>query len=593
MNFRNYKFSLGLFLLMIAGLINVSCEDDDDMPDEMPMEKNIVETVVGNNNFSILATALTKAELITALNGDEPLTVFGPTNEAFEQLFDDLEISGIDDLSAEVLSPILLYHVLGFQAKSSDLSDGYVETLSKFKQSDFGINLLIDLDSGVELNGSADVTTADVMTTNGVIHIIDEVLLPPDVVDIAIDNGNFSHLVKAVIKADLVDALKAEGPFTIFAPTDAAFEALFDELEISGIDDLTAEDLTPILTHHVVSGNVRAADVITGSVPTLNTEADIEIDAGESGVILNGLSKVILTDVQGFNGVVHVIDKVLIPNSEEEPKSITDIASANSDFTSLVAALSKADLVETMSGEGSFTVFAPTNKAFQDLFEDLDVTGIEDLSKETLNQVLLYHVLGNKVMSGDITSGYAETLATNSPDMDPVTLRIDLMDGVKLNKESKVITADIEAFNGVIHIIDKVLFPPNLVDIAIANDNFEHLVAAVVKADLSETLSGDGPFTIFAPTDEAFETLFEELEVDGIDDLSAETLIPILKYHVVSGNVRSDQVSTGMVATLNEGNSLDFDTSSGVSINGNTKVTATDIQGTNGVIHVIDKVLIP
>lgn len=594
MNFRNYKFSLGLFLLMIAAIVNVSCEDDDnDMPNPMPTEKNIVDIVVGNDNFSILAAALTKADLVEALNANGPFTVFGPTNAAFEQLFTDLGVSGINELSTEALAPILLYHVLGFQAKSTDLSDGYVQTLSTITPGDYPINLLVGLDSGVKLNNSANVTSADVMASNGVIHIIDEVLLPPDVVDLAIANATFSHLVDAVIKADLVDALKGDGPFTIFAPTDAAFETLFADLGINGIEDLSAEDLAPILTYHVVSGNVLAADVSTGTVSTLNTEADLEIDADGGGVIINGSSNVIATDVQGTNGVIHVIDKVLIPGAEEEAQSIADIAAANSDFSSLVAALDKADLVETMDGEGTFTVFAPTNQAFQDLFNNLGVSGIEDLSVETLTQVLLYHVLGSKVMSTDINPGYVETLATNSPDMDPVMLRLDTDDGVMLNKETMVTSADIEAFNGVIHIIDKVLLPPNVVDIAIANDSFEHLVAAVVKADLAETLSGDGPFTIFAPTDAAFEALFEAIGVGGIDDLSAETLTPILLYHVVSGNVRSDQVSTGMVATLNEGSMLDINTSSGVIINGDTNVTATDIQGTNGVIHVIDKVLLP
>ncbi|MDQ2177792.1 fasciclin domain-containing protein [Marinifilum sp. D714] len=594
MNFRNYKFSLGLFLLMIAAIVNVSCEDDDDdMPKPMPIKENIVDIVIGNDNFSILAAALTKADLVDALNANGPFTVFGPTNAAFEQLFMDLGVSGIDDLSAEALTPILLYHVLGIQAKSTDLSNGYLETLNTFTPGDYPINLLVSFDSGVKLNNSANVTTADVMASNGVIHIIDEVLLPPDVVDIAIANATFSHLVDAVIKADLVDALKGDGPFTIFAPTDTAFEALFADLGINGIQDLSAEDLTPILTYHVVSGNVRAADVSTGTVSTLNTEADLEIDADGSGVIINGSSNVIATDVQGTNGVIHVIDKVLIPGAEEEAQSIADIAAANSDFSSLVAALDKAGLVETMDGEGTFTVFAPTNQAFQDLFNSLGVSGIEDLSVETLTQVLLYHVLGSKVMSSDINPGYVETLATNSPDMDPVMLRLDTDDGVKLNKETMVTSADIEAFNGVIHVIDMVLLPPNVVDIAIANDSFKHLVAAVVKADLAGTLSGDGPFTIFAPTDAAFEALFEAIGVDGIDDLSAETLTPILLYHVVSGNVRSDQVSTGMVATLNEGSMLDIDTSSGVTINGDTNVTATDIQGTNGVIHVINKVLLP
>ncbi|MBI9058715.1 MAG: fasciclin domain-containing protein [Labilibaculum sp.] len=594
MKFKNNKFSLGVLFLFTLLAFTVACSDDDDkkMQPE-PMEQTIVDIAVGNADFSILVDALSKAGLVDALNGTGSFTVFAPTNAAFENLFTDLGVTGIEDLSAEALTPILLYHVIGSEVKSTQLSNGYVETLSAFTPGDHAIKLLVDLESGVQINGMSNVTSADIMASNGVIHIIDEVLLPPTVVDIAIANPSFTHLVAAVVKADLVNALMADGPFTVFAPTDAAFEALFTELGVTGIEDLSAETLTPILLYHVVSGNVRAADVSTGMVPTLNTEAELDINADGSGVMINGSTNVIVTDVQGKNGVVHVIDKVLLPNAEEEPQSIADIAGANEDFTSLVAALSKADLVETLDSEGTFTVFAPTNAAFEALFTDLGITSIDEVSAEALTQILLYHVLTTKKMSTDLTTGYLETLSTDSPDADPVVLRADVDGGVMLNKETSVTTADIEAFNGVIHIIDKVLLPPNVVDIAIADSTFEHLVAAVVKADLAGTLSGDGPFTIFAPTDAAFEALFTELGVSGIDDLSAETLTPILLYHVVSGNVRAAAVTTGMVPTLNDSNSLDIDTSSGVVINEDTNVIATDVQGTNGVIHAIDKVLLP
>jgi len=594
MKSRNYKLSLGVFFLIFLFAFTISCkDDDDDVLQPLPTTGSIVDIAVDNADFSILVEALTKANLVNALNGAGPFTVFAPTNAAFQELFTALGVSGIDDLSADALTPILLYHVLGVKAKSTNLSDGYFETLSLFSPGDFPIKVLVGLDSGVKLNASTNVTAADVMASNGVIHIIDKVLLSPDVADIAIANSSFSHLVAAVEKADLVNALKAGGPFTVFAPTDAAFEALFDDLGVSGIDDLSAETLTPILLYHVVSGNVRAADVSTGAVPTLNQDYSLNINADGSGVTINGSTNVVATDVQGKNGVVHVIDKVLIPGAEEEPQSIADIASGNSDFTSLVGALDKADLVETLDSEGTFTVFAPTNAAFHDLFDALGVSGIADLSADALKQILLYHVLGTKKMAMDFSTGYLETLSTDSPGSYPVVLRADVNGGVMLNKETTVTTADIEAFNGVVHIIDKVLLPPNVVEIAIADPTFDHLVAAVVKADLAGTLSGDGPFTIFAPTDAAFEALFVDLGVSGIDDLSAETLTPILLYHVVSGNVRAADVSTGMVPTLNESNDLDIDTSSGVIINGSTNVIATDVQGKNGVIHAIDKVLLP
>lgn len=594
MKFKDNKFSLGVLFLFTLLALTTACSDDDDKNMQVePMDQTIVEIAVGNAEFSILVEALSKANLVDALNGTGSFTVFAPTNTAFQNLFASLGITGIEDLSAEALTPILLYHVIGSELKSTQLSNGYVETLSLFSPGDYPINLLIDLELGVQINGMSNVTTADVMASNGVIHIIDEVILPPTVVDIAIANQSFTHLVAAVVKADLVNALMADGPFTVFAPTDAAFEALFTELGVSGIDELSAETLTPILLYHVVSSNVRAADVSTGMVPTLNTEAELDITVDGSSVMINGNTNVVATDVQGKNGVVHVIDKVLLPNAEEEPQSIADIAVANEDFTSLVAALSKAELVETLDSEGTFTVFAPTNAAFATLFSDLGVSGIEDVSAEALTQILLYHVLATKKMSTDLATGYLETLSTDSPDANAVVLRADVEGGVMLNKETSVTTADIEAFNGVIHIIDKVLLPPNVVDIAIADSTFEHLVAAVVKADLAGTLSGDGPFTIFAPTDTAFEALFTELGVSGIDELSAETLTPILLYHVVSGNVRASAVTTGTVPTLNDTNSLDIDISSGVVINGNTNVIATDVQGTNGVIHAIDKVLLP
>merc|ERR1711879_680399 len=146
---------------------------------------------------------------------------------------------------------------------------------------------------------------------NGVIHIVDKVILPPSVVNIAIDNDNFSTLVSAVVKAGLVDALSAPGPLTVFAPTNDAFDALFTALNISGIENLTAEQLVPILTYHVVSGNVLSTALANGMVPTLSGENKVSVDIS-SGVKIND-SNVIAADIQGANGVVHVIDKVLLP----------------------------------------------------------------------------------------------------------------------------------------------------------------------------------------------------------------------------------------------------------------------------------------
>ncbi|NTW24392.1 MAG: fasciclin domain-containing protein [Lentimicrobium sp.] len=303
------KFRLAI-IAIAAVTIFASCSKDD--TDDQMDSKNIVEVASSNADFSILVQALDKAGLVSTLEGAGPFTVFAPTNEAFNALFAQLGVSGINDLSAETLKPILLNHVISGSVKAMDITTGYVETFNNSAPGANNVKLFINKGSNVMVDASK-VVTADVMASNGVIHAIDKVILPPSVVSHAINNPNFSILVQAVVKAGLVEALSATGPFTVFAPTNAAFNALFAALGVSGIDNLTAEQLTPILLYHVVSGNVLASQVSTGAVPTLKAGSSINIVANTTGVKLNSNSNVVATDVQGSNGVIHVIDAVLIP----------------------------------------------------------------------------------------------------------------------------------------------------------------------------------------------------------------------------------------------------------------------------------------
>jgi transforming growth factor-beta-induced protein len=302
------KFFKPVTAVMLLGMfVFASCENEDD---KAPLEemKSIVEIASSDNNFSTLVAALTKANLVSALQANGPFTVFAPTNEAFADLLADLGVSSLDDLSAEALTPILLYHVVSGKVLSTDLTNGYVNTLSSGPEQT-AISLQVNADE-VILNGSSEVTSADILASNGVIHVIDKVLLPPTVVNLALNNPQFSILVEAVLKAELAGTLSGAGPFTVFAPTNAAFEELFAALGVSGIADLTKEQLVPILLYHVVSGNVLSSELSTGNVSTLN--GDIAVNLGAS-VTINGSSMVVLTDVQGSNGVVHVIDEVLLP----------------------------------------------------------------------------------------------------------------------------------------------------------------------------------------------------------------------------------------------------------------------------------------
>ncbi len=294
--------------MIFSTLIFASCEKEE--KEKSVMDMTIAEYAVSNNNFSILVDALTKADLVDVLNGEGNFTVFAPTNDAFTALFSQLGVSGVADLSAEALTPILLYHVLGEEKKAAMLSTGYFNSLSK--RNNDAISMNINVGMNVKINNSSTVVIADVDVKNGVIHAIDKVLLPPTVVDQAIANSSFSILVEAVVKAELVETLKGAGPFTVFAPTNAAFEALFTELGVTGIAQLTKEQLIPILQYHVVSGNVRAAQLSAGTVQTLN--GPIEVTLSPSPAI-NIDADIIVTDVQATNGVVHAIDKVLLPAS--------------------------------------------------------------------------------------------------------------------------------------------------------------------------------------------------------------------------------------------------------------------------------------
>lgn len=280
---------------------------------------------------------------------------------------------------------------------------------------------------------------------------------------------------------------------------------------------------------------------------------------------------------------------------------IVDIASKDATFSTLVAALQKAELVSALQGEGPFTVFAPTDEAFAKLLGELNITAEDLLNHPDLSKVLLYHVVSGKVMSTDLSDGLeADTLLGEK-------LVFDLSGGVKVNA-SNVIAADVEATNGVIHVIDTVLVPEaftlnanvettmapemSIVDIALGDPSFSMLVALLQKAELVEALQGEGPFTVFAPTNDAFEALISSLGITQEELMAQPDLAKVLLYHVVSGKVMSTDLSNGLMAPTLNGNSITFDLTNGAKANSSNIILA-DVEATNGVVHVIDSVLVP
>ena len=312
-------------------------------------------------------------------------------------------------------------------------------------------------------------------------------------------------------------------------------------------------------------------------------------------LIACGEEEVVVTTTADDVEEIKIIEKSTPYPEKEVEKSIAEIA-VDGGFNTLVAALDAADLVETLSGEGTFTVFAPTDEAFAALPDGM----LEDLLADpnALKQILLYHVVGDVVM--------AETVVTldNAETLEGSTVAIEVVDGNVFLNDSQVTSTDIEASNGVVHVIDKVLVPEmeeavsndvvedlkSIAEVAVAG-GFNTLVAALSAADLVETLSGDGAFTVFAPTDEAFAALPEGMLEGLLAD--TEALTQILLYHVVGDVVKAETVLTLDEAETLAGNKVSIEVVDGNVYVNDSKVTSTDIEASNGVIHVIDKVLVP
>ncbi|HLF53016.1 fasciclin domain-containing protein [Flavobacterium sp.] len=308
-----------LAFIALFALIGTSCNDDDN--EVAPVDNTITGIATRNANLSILVQALLKADLATTLQGSGQFTVFAPTNAAFTSFLSDNGFATLDDVPTATLKEILLNHVVSGSFQSTVLSTGYIKTLAKGSASDINtLSLFVNTASGVKLNGVATVTTADVTASNGVIHIVDKVIGLPTIVTHATANPNFTSLVAALTSAgqpDFVSILSGVGPYTVFAPTNAAFTALDAELAPGGIAGVSNANLTKVLQYHVANGNVLAASLTEGQmVSTLLTPQTFTIQLTDGAKIMdvnNRLSNIIATDVQCANGVIHVLDKVLLP----------------------------------------------------------------------------------------------------------------------------------------------------------------------------------------------------------------------------------------------------------------------------------------
>lgn len=279
--------------------------------------------------------------------------------------------------------------------------------------------------------------------------------------------------------------------------------------------------------------------------------------------------------------------------------SIADVAAKNSNLSILVEALQKADLVEVLDSNGSYTVFAPTNEAFNNFLNANNFSSLNDVPVPVLKEVLLNHVVLGANLSSNLRTGYVKTLGKGSASStNTLSMYINTSDGVTLNGVSNVVQPNIGASNGVIHVVDAVIGLPTIVTHVLANPNFSSLVGALTsngQPDFVGILSGtsNAPFTVFAPSNDSFAT-FESQNPGTLASLTASQLTSVLSYHVVAGaNVLSNAIPAGPITTFETGTFSITGTTITDEASRQTNIVAVDIQASNGVIHVINNVILP
>ena len=407
----------------------------------------------------------------------------------------------------------------------------------------------------------------------------------PSIMDIVAESEAHTTLEAAINAAGLNELLDGEGPFTLFAPTDDAFTALPEGAVAALLANI--DELTEVLAHHVVGGTFMAEDLNNGDVLTTANDDNLTVTVDGMTYMIDNAT-VISANIEASNGVVHVIDMVLIPETNDQ--TVMSIIENSPIHTTLETAIIAAGLANTLSGDGIFTVFAPSDEVFAALPD-----GSLELilaNTELLTNLLLGHVHEGELYSADLTDGLSVTMM-NEGDLtvsnDDTTIMID---------NATIFQEDLEASNGVVHVIDNILpstviDPDTLTVMSIIEASPEHntLEAAINAAELAETLSGEGPFTVFAPTDDAFDAL----PAGTVDGLLADipALTEILLHHVVGANALSTDLNDGDVLTTLNTTELTVSVDGGTYMIDMATVTVANLVADNGVVHVIDMVLLP
>lgn len=573
---------LPLRLLLAAAALS-ACGDDEPTvstdagrpdggmsPDAGPTAQTLVD-VASKAGFAALLETATVAGLTDTLRADGPFTLFAPTNDAFSAL------GGNAPTDPGLLANILLHHVV-----AGDLDAATVTAQSELT-SLAGTKLSIDASAAPPRVGGAPLgDPLDVVADNGRIHTVDQVLLPPSVLDAVAAQAQFSVLNEALLEAssELRNRLGATGAITVFAPVDTAFEGL-DTRELS------TADLDALLGYHVAEGQTLSRELADGQVLTMANGAAVTVRVSEGAVQLvdaaGGRATVTSSDLRLLNGVVHTIDRVLDPKAATD-RSVMDVLQSLG-LSTLVDAATAAGLAPTLAEVDGLTVFAPTDAALAEVVDALPE------NPGLLANILLGHVSRGRIESSDVLAAASlSTLAGTTLDVDAAASPPTLA-GAPLDPEQ----LDRRAANGLVHVLDGVILPPSVAEAMRARADLTSLAALVdaAGAPIASGLEGPGPITVFAPLDAAFQGL----DTSALSS-DPERLRSILGFHVANAQVLSGELQDGQVLEMSTGASVSVHVGQdGIELEDGlghrAAVLQADLRLANGVVHIIDGLLNP
>ncbi|XP_050793168.1 periostin isoform X5 [Gopherus flavomarginatus] len=511
------------------------------------------------------------SKLREEIEGRGSFTFFSPSNEAWELLDREIHSNLIDNVNIELYNA-LHNHMVNKRMLTKDLKNG-LTLVSMYNDQQLLIN---HYPNGVVTVNCARIIQGNQIATNGVVHVIDRVLTPVGntIQEFLEAEDDVSSLRAAAITSGVLDTLGKPGHYTLFAPTNEAFEKLPRGVLERIMGDKVASEA--LMKFHILNTLQCSEAIMGGAVYETLEGSTIEVGCDGESLTVNGVKMTNRKDIVTSNGVIHLIDHVLIPNSA---KQVIELAGdQQTTFTDLLAQLG---LTSSLRPEGQYTLLAPLNGAFSDDTLRMDL--------RLLKLIMQNHILKVKIGLNELYNGQkVETLGGKR-------LRIFVYRTAVCIENSCMVRGSKEGRNGVIHIFRQIIKPAekSLREVLKNDKRFSIFLNLVKDADLDDVLSQPGEWTLFVPTNEAFKGLTdEEKEILRSDKNALRT---ILLYHLTKGIYIGSGFEPGVTNILKtiQGSKLFLKTVNDTLLVNEVKSKESDLMATNGVIHVIDKLLYP